>query len=255
MKTNIAISLVSALVLGATAAHAADAVQKADPNAVTVDAEGKKHEWMVKGGEREKALELKPDLKHGKDVFEVCSACHMPEGWGRADGTFPELAGQHRTVLIKQLTDIREGNRDNPTMYPFALTSEIGGDQSVADVTAYIANLPMNPDNGVGPATADLAHRRASCSSRQLRALPWRQTARATRRNIIRASRASITNISCASSSGSRQGKRRNANPDMIAQIKNFSDKDMVDVLSYVAQLKPPKDMLGPNGWKNPDFE
>lgn len=157
MKTKIAFALVSVLALS-TAVRAAEPAPKADASKVTVDTKGKKHEWMVKGGEREKALELKPDLKHGREVFEVCSACHMPEGWGRVDGTFPELAGQHRTVLIKQLTDIREGNRDNPTMYPFALTSEIGGDQSVSDVTAYIAALPMDPDNGKGPATADLAH-------------------------------------------------------------------------------------------------
>ena len=31
----------------------------------------------------------------------------------------------------------------------------------------------------------------------------------------------------------------------MIAQIKNFSDKDTVDVLDYVSRLKPPKEMLG----------
>ena len=37
-----------------------------------------------------------------------------------ADGTFPQLAGQHTTVLIKQMADIRAGERDNPTMYPFA---------------------------------------------------------------------------------------------------------------------------------------
>ncbi len=253
MKTNIAISLVSALVLGATAAHAADAVQKANPNAVTVDAEGKKHEWMVKGGEREKALELKPDLKHGKDVFEVCSACHMPEGWGRADGTFPELAGQHRTVLIKQLTDIRQGNRDNPTMYPFALTSEIGGDQSVADVTAYIANLPMNPDNGKGPATADLAHGAKLYADNCVRC--HGDKGEGDEEKYYPRIQGQHYEYLLREFQWVQQGKRRNANPDMIAQIKNFSDKDMVDVLSYVAQLSPPKDKLGPHGWKNPDFE
>ena len=127
----------------------------------------------------------------------------MPEGWGRTDGTFPELAGQHRTVLIKQLTDIREGNRDNPTMYPFALPSEIGGEQSVADVTAYIAKLPMNPENGVGPGTGSRQRREALQG--QLRPLPRRQRRRRRREVLSRASRASIMNICCVSISGSRQ--------------------------------------------------
>jgi len=77
--------------------------------------------WLEKGGERDEALHLKPDLENGLDVYEVCAACHLTEGWGTEDGTFPQLAGQLKGVLIKQLADIREGNRDNPTMYPFAL--------------------------------------------------------------------------------------------------------------------------------------
>ena len=110
---------------------------------------------------------LTPDRERGIAVFEVCSACHLTEGWGLDDGTFPQLAGQHRNVLIKQLEDIRQKNRDNPTMYPFALDDqimavagyhegEIDPAQLVADVTAYISTLPMNPENGVGPGT-DLA--------------------------------------------------------------------------------------------------
>ena len=73
-------------------------------------------EWNEAGGEKDEAMVLEPDLKNGRKIFKVCSACHMPEGWGIKDGTFPQLAGQHRNVLIKQLTDIRAKNRDNPTM-------------------------------------------------------------------------------------------------------------------------------------------
>lgn len=80
--------------------------------------------WLEKGGERDEALKLKPDLENGVDVYEVCAACHLTEGWGTKEGTFPQLAGQLKGVLIKQLADIREGNRDNPTMYPFALPEE-----------------------------------------------------------------------------------------------------------------------------------
>ena len=92
--------------------------------------------WNEGGGEQEEALKLKPNRENGIEVYEVCSACHQLEGWGLKDGTFPQLAGQHAKVTIKQLADIRAKNRDNPTMYPFALPTEIGGAQSVADVAS-----------------------------------------------------------------------------------------------------------------------
>ena len=52
-----------------------------------------------------------------------------------------------------------------------------------------------------------------------------------------------------------RDGKRRNANPDMVKQIANFSERDMIAVMDYVARLKPPPEILGKPGWKNPDFD
>ncbi|MCB1803396.1 MAG: c-type cytochrome, partial [Gammaproteobacteria bacterium] len=107
--------------------------------------------WNEGGGEQDEALHLTPNPENGMEVYEVCSACHLPEGWGLPDGTFPQLAGQHRGVLIKQLADIRALNRDNPTMYPFALPESIGDAQALADVVAYIEKLPMNPEPGRGP--------------------------------------------------------------------------------------------------------
>jgi len=91
--------------------------------------------------------------------IEVCSACHLPSGAGRADGTFPQLAGQHSTVLIKQIADIRAGLRDNPIMYPFAAT--LTDPQELADVSAYIETLKIPHDNGRGPGTDQLCGRGA----------------------------------------------------------------------------------------------
>ena len=254
MKTSLILpAFLSAFALfGVMSAQADDATPKADPKKVTVDADGKKHEWMAKGGERDEALNLKPDLKNGKDVFEVCSGCHLPEGWGRADGTFPELAGQHRTVLIKQLTDIREGHRDNPTMYPFALTSEIGGPQSVADVTEYISKLPMNPENGVGPGT-DLANGKKLFEDNCVRCHGANGEGNAEK--YFPRIQGQHYEYLLRQYKWIKEGKRRNANPDMIAQIQKFTDKDTVDVLDYVSRLKPAKELLGPKGWQNPDFK
>jgi cytochrome c553 len=241
-----------AFAAGSFPATAGDPAPKADVGKVTVDAEGKKHEWMTKGGERDKALELTPNLEHGKDVYEVCSACHLPEGWGHADGTFPELAGQHRTVLIKQLTDIREGNRDNPTMYPFALTSEIGGEQSVADVTEYISRLPMNPENGVGSG-ADLELGKKLYDNNCVRC--HGDTGEGNAEKYYPRIQGQHYEYLVRQYKWIKEGKRRNANPDMMEQIKNFSEKDTLAVLDYVSRLKPPKEILGVKGWRNPDFK
>ena len=117
-----------------------DGAELGAPSTCNVENLVKPKEGWIVGGDNElaKALKLKPDSENGMDVYEVCAACHLDTGWGREDGTFPQLAGQHRRVLIKQLADIRAKNRDNLTMYPFTLERAIGGPQSVSDVTAYI---------------------------------------------------------------------------------------------------------------------
>lgn len=105
--------------------------------------------WGTTMEEALEALKLKGDVDDGEDIYTVCAACHLPTGWGDLAGTFPQLAGQHATVLIKQIADIRAKNRDNPTMYPFAI--QIEGAQDLADVSAYIQTLKMNPDPPRGP--------------------------------------------------------------------------------------------------------
>jgi len=86
-----------------------------------------------------------------KKIYELCAACHEANGWGKEDGSFPVIAGQHRSVIIKQLADIRARNRENPTMYPFSGDDVLGGPQGIGDVAEYISQLPPNPSVGIGP--------------------------------------------------------------------------------------------------------
>ena len=208
--------------------------------------------WNQAGGEKDEAMHLTPNHKDGIEVFEVCSACHMPEGWGLPDGTFPQLAGQHRTVLIKQLADIRALNRDNPTMYPFALPSEIGGAQSVADVAEYISKLPMNPENGRGPGD-NLALGEKLYKENCVRCHGPNGEGNAEKYYPL--IQGQHYNYLLRQFEWIRDGKRRNANPDMVKQINAFTDADMKAVVDFVSRQTPPKEKLGVPGWENPDFD
>lgn len=208
--------------------------------------------WNAEGGEKDEAMQLTPNLEHGKEVYEVCAACHLPEGSGSKDGTFPQISGQHFEVIIKQLSDIRALNRDNPTMYPFALPREIGGVQSVADVAAYIAKLPMTPDNGMGSGK-DLelgaklyAENCVKCHG---------ETGEGKHEKWFPLIQGQHYEYLIRQFREIKSGKRRNSNPDMVKQIAGFSDRDVEAVMDYVSRLKPPKERLAPPGWQNPDFK
>lgn len=207
--------------------------------------------WNAEGGEKDEAMKLTPNLENGKNVYEVCAACHLPEGSGSKDGTFPQIAGQHFEVIIKQLSDIRALNRDNPTMYPFALPKEIGGVQAISDVAAYIAKLPMTPDNGEGPGK-DLelgaklyADNCVKCHGEKGEGKheKWYPLIQGQHFNYLIRQFREI-----------KGGKRRNSNPEMVKQIAGFSERDVEAVMDYVSRLKPPKERLAPPGWQNPDY-
>ncbi len=214
-------------------------------------------EWNAEGGEKTKAMTLTPDRENGIEVYEVCSACHLLEGWGRKDGTFPQLAGQSREVLVKQLADIRALNRDNPTMYPFALPESIGDEQALADVTAYIAKLPMNPDNGKGPwpkDTAEFIHGETLYKENCVRC--HGDHGEGIAEKFYPRIEGQHYSYMLRQFEWIRDGKRRNANPEMVEQIKGFSDKDMKMVINWVSRVPvDPSDLAPSADWQNPDYD
>jgi cytochrome c553 len=235
--------------------------------------------WNEGGGEQDEATKILFDLmkkvpndpklkekvrKDGIAVFEVCSACHTTEGWGTKDGTFPQLAGQHDTVIIKQLADIRAGNRDNPTMYPFALPKEIknaapevgGGPYAIAVVAMYISQLPMNPDWGK-PKEGEVDFEKGKKLFEENCVKCHGKNGEGSREKFFPKIQGQHYLYMLRQFEWIRDGKRRNANPDMVKQIKNFTDEDMKNVVGYVAgRLSPPKERLAPSkDWLNPDYE
>ena len=202
-------------------------------------------------GEFEKALELTPNIDNGRKLYKMCVTCHGPEGWGDDNGAYPQIAGQLPGVTIKQLADIRAGNRDNPIMRAFSSQRALGGAQEIADVAGYIATLPMTSFNGQGD-----------------------------RRNLSLGKEIYMRDCAdCHGENGEgdvkkhvpvihgqhyrylerqykwiRDGRRRNANKEMVEQIQGYTLKDELAVLSYTASLMPPEDKVADVDWQNPDF-
>lgn len=241
MKTSIlSVALLAAVSLaGMNAAFAGPPAPKA------AGIESKDYTWNAQEGEKTEALKLKGDKVNGEEAYEVCGACHLPSGAGRPDGTFPQLAGQHSTVLIKQMADIRAGLRDNPTMYPFAVV--LTDPQELADVSAYIQSLCIPPDHGKydgGDATVQVAKGKELYEKQCLechgkngegdKGKFYPVIAGQHYKYLLR----QMTEI--------RDGRRRNANPDMVKIIKPYTDDMLVAISAYQASLKMPGAMCAP---------
>ncbi|MEA3274323.1 MAG: c-type cytochrome [Pseudomonadota bacterium] len=201
-------------------------------------------------GELEGAIHLEPDLENGRKVYLLCAVCHQPEGWGSRDGDYPQIAGQHSSVMIKQLADIRARNRDNPTMFPFTLLDHLTL-QQIADVSAYIARFPMNPDNGVGPGD-DLEHGEGIYAKNCVECHGDRGEGIAgDQMPLIQGQHYQYL---VRQFEWIRDGKRRNADPEMIEQIKSFTSRDVSAVMDYTSRLRPPAERLAQPDYRNPDF-
>ena len=200
-------------------------------------------------------LTFEPDLKNGQRTYEICASCHLPEGWGNDDGAYPQIAGQHQNVLIQQLLDIRSGQRENPTMYPFVQQRTIGGYQSLADVVAYISTLPMHPQHRAGPwrdytdeyKAGEVLYKQncAICHESQGEGNNDTSTPKLYGQHYPYIKR----QIKLVKSG------QRIVNFAMQAVAKKLSDEQLELILNYISYLPVPEEERAPSlNWRNTDF-
>jgi len=179
-------------------------------------------------------LALTADIENGAKIYPLCASCHMATGWGKKDGSFPVIAGQHPHVLIKQMADIRARNRENPTMYPFTDPESIGGIQALVDVTHYISSLAENPSPGTGDGSqlvlGESVYRQRCMNCHGIKGqgdnakfFPrlMGQHYAYLRRQI----------------NWIRDGYRINSNPAMVTEVKELSENEITAVADYLSRL------------------
>jgi cytochrome c553 len=234
MNKHLAVAL--ALALAPTSVALA-----ANPNVAEKKAgiEAKGYVWNAQEGEKIEALHKKGDPKAGKEAYEVCGACHLPSGAGRPDGTFPQLAGQHSTVIIKQMADIRAGLRDNPTMYPFAQT--LTDAQELADVSAYIQGLCIPVDHGKydgADAAMQIAKGKDLYEKQCLECHV--KNGEGNKEKFFPVIAGQHYKYLLRQMTEIRDGKRRNANPDMVKIIKPYTNDQLVAISAYQSSMSMP---------------
>lgn len=193
--------------------------------------------WNEIKGELKTALQANADMTRGAAAFEPCQGCHRKDGSGRVSGAYPRLSGQHATVLMKQMADIRSGRRSNPKMEPF-IDDHVLTPFEIADIAVYLQSLPIALDNGKGPGSGLTMGKQlydkdcAGCHGGQgegAAAKFYPMVAAQHYRYLLR----EVQLI--------RDGDRRNANPDMVRVIKPYTSGELEAVADYMAAFAPPK--------------
>ena len=194
-------------------------------------------------GDIKATLALPGDVQRGKDAYAECQTCHRTDASGRSAFNIPRLSGQHASVLVKQLMDIRSGLRVNEDMREYMHDSDLTL-QNFADMAAYLQSLPVAGTIGQGPpelvsrGQALYASDCAGCHGEQGEGraeLFFPMLASQHYGYLLRELDLILT------------GQRGNSNPAMPPILKNYATDDKQAIAAYLAQLPPPGRAVAPN--------
>ena len=193
-------------------------------------------------GDLKATLALPGDVQRGKDAYAECQTCHRTDASGRSAFNIPRLSGQHASVIIKQLMDIRSGLRVNEDMREYMHDSDLTL-QDFADMAAYLQSLPVAGKIGQGPpelvprGQALYASDCATCHGE-------RGEGRAELFFPMLASQHYgylLRELDLILS-----GERGNSNPAMPPILKNYSTDEKRAIAAYLAQLPAPGKAVAP---------
>lgn len=193
-------------------------------------------------GDLQATLALPGDVQRGKDAYAECQTCHRTDASGRANLNIPRLSGQHASVIIKQLMDIRSGLRVNEDMREYMHDSDLTL-QDFADMAAYLQSLPVAGKTGQGPpelvprGEALYASDCSGCHGERAEGRPelfFPMLAAQHYGYLLREIELILS------------GERGNSNPAMPPILKNYSTDDKQAIAAYLAQLPAPGKSVTP---------
>jgi len=87
-------------------------------------------------------LHAEGNINAGKEKSVSCAGCHGETG-NSAAPTFPKLAQQHASYIVKQLRVFKDGSRKDPMMGPMAMALS---DEDMLDIGAFYAAQKISPN-------------------------------------------------------------------------------------------------------------
>jgi cytochrome c553 len=184
------------------------------------------------------AIDLTPDLAHGRELFESCAECHALDGAGSADGMIPVIAGQHVSVLVKQLVDFRHGRRWDARMQSASKQHALKDSQDLLDVAAYAQSLKRPPPRALNSTDA--------ATVQEGRRIYYRDCERCHGRLAEGDLRAIIPRLAGQNYPYLRDQfinvayrQRLGMDETHIERIAALSEKELAGVAAYLSQLRP----------------
>ena len=83
------------------------------------------------------------DPRNGAELYRKynCQICHGEQGRGQVRAGYPVIAGQDKSYLIQQITDIRDGTRENGRAKLMRTLVRDIGDDEIESIAAYLSTV------------------------------------------------------------------------------------------------------------------
>jgi cytochrome c553 len=236
MKKLLLIVIALVLPLQMTVAQAA--------NAHAPKVYGKKgYVWDEMTPERTEVLRRGGDPVKGKESFRGCQGCHKADAAGVREGVYPRLTGQHASVLIKQITEIRAGIRSNPKMLPFVEDPAISMEE-IGDIAAYLSSLTSVRENGKGAEDMSVRGKKVFTDNKCFECHGKNGEGNAAKSYPVLASQ--HYGYLLREMGLIKTGVRGNSNPDMVKAITKLSQADLEAASDYLSRLPDYRTLAAP---------
>ena len=188
--------------------------------------------------ELQQALRSKPNLDRGAELFRDCAVCHGPMGGGTVDGGVPRIAGQHVSVLAKQLVDYRHDRRWDIRMEHFADRHHLVDSQAIADVANYVHLLVTDIPPGVGD--GGLADHGASVYKQRCQSCHGASAAGNAKEMIPRLAGQHYEYL-MRQIYDAADGRRPNFSPVHVRLLARLERDDILGLSDYLSRLPTPR--------------